>query len=341
MAIAAQHGLGYRGHMLRWVALLACTSLIGAHPLDPAQAQDVVDPQAVTALATAPEIDPELLETLELSPHDQRMAIPVTIGDNDDYRFVIDTGAERTVISRELAERLALGAGPHVNLVSLSGRSQVATVAIPALRFGRKRDTQAVMAPALAYRHLGASGLLGVDLLAGHKVSIDVDRSTMQVRPSRKTSRAAMGRGGANEIVVRAASPLGQLIVTDADYRGQRIRVVIDTGSGMSIGNMAMRRLIGMRGTPLGRIPITSVTGQQVMADYHRVDRFRLGGMQLTNSAMAFGDLEPFRTLGLDDTPAMLLGMDAFRMFRRVDIDFANRDIRFELRSEGVGLRMM
>ncbi|MBK2451768.1 hypothetical protein, partial [Escherichia coli] len=79
------------------IALLACTSLIGARPLDPAQAQDVVDPQSVAALAAVPEIDPELLETLELSPHDQRMAVPVTIGDNDDYRFVIDTGAERTV----------------------------------------------------------------------------------------------------------------------------------------------------------------------------------------------------------------------------------------------------
>lgn len=327
--------------MLRWVALLACTSLIGAHPLDPAQAQDVVDPQVVAALAAAPEIDPELLETLELSPQDQRMAVPVTIGDNDDYRFVIDTGAERTVISRELADRLALGAGPRVNLVSLSGRSQVATVAIPALRFGLKRDPKQVMAPALSYRHLGASGLLGVDLLEGHKVLIDVDRRTMQVRPSRRSTRASIGRNSPNEIIVRAASRLGQLIVTDADYRGKRIRVVIDTGSGLSIGNMAMRRLIGARGIPLGRIPITSVTGQQVMAEYHQVDRFRLGGMQMINAPMAFGDLEPFRTLGLDDTPAMLLGMDAFRMFRRVDIDFANRDIRFELRSEGVGLRMM
>ena len=327
--------------MKKWVALLACTSLIGACPPDPAQSRDIVASQHAEAVPVEAEIDPALLETLELSPHDERMAVPVTIGNNDDYRFVIDTGAERTVISRELADRLALGAGPQVNLVSLSGRSKVATVAIPALRFGRKRDARHVIAPALAYRHLGASGLLGVDLLEGHKVLIDIDRRTMQVRPSRRSSRVAMGRNAPNEIIVRAASPLGQLIVTDADYRGTRIRVVIDTGSGLSIGNMAMRRLVGGRGVPLGRIPITSVTGQQVMADYHQVDRFRLGGMQLTNAPMAFGDLAPFHTLGLDDTPAMLLGMDAFRMFRRVDIDFANRDIRFELRSDGVSLRTL
>lgn len=327
--------------MIKWVALLACTSLIGAHPLDPAPGQNIVVPQPSAALPEEAVIDPHLLETLELSPNDERMAVPVMIGENDDYRFVIDTGAERTVISRELADRLALGPGPQVNLVSLSGRKQVATVAIPALRFGRKRDPKRVMAPALSYRHLGASGLLGVDLLEGHKVLIDVDRRTMQVRPSRRAGRTMMGHGSPNEIVVRAASRLGQLIVTDADYRGTRIRVVIDTGSGLSIGNMAMRRLVGARGTPLGRIPITSVTGQQVTAEFHQVDRIRLGGLHMTNAPMAFGDLEPFRTLGLDDTPAMLLGMDAFRMFRRVDIDFANRDIRFELRSEGIDLRRL
>ncbi|VXC66993.1 retroviral-like aspartic protease family protein [Sphingomonas sp. AX6] len=328
--------------MLRWVALLAFTGLTGAHPFDPAQPQNIVAPDNPAESGAAPEIDPALFETLELSPHDQRMAIPVTIGDNNDYRFVIDTGAERTVISRELADRLALGPGPQVNLVSLSGRSQVATVAIPAIRFGRKRDPRRVMAPALSYRHLGASGLLGVDMLEGHKVSIDVDRRTMQVRPSRRSGRAGgriFGRADPNEIVVRASSPFGQLIVTDADYRGTRIRVVIDTGSGLSIGNMAMRRLVGSRGIALGRVPITSVTGQQVMAELHQVDRFRLGGMHLTHAPMAFGDLEPFRTLGLDEVPAMLLGMDAFRMFRTVDIDFANRDIRFELRSRGISLR--
>ena len=329
--------------MMKWVALLACTSLIGAHPFDPAQSQDFVLPTSDAALLTASDIDPALLETLELSPHDQRMAIPVTIGDNDDYRFVIDTGAQRTVISRELADRLALASGPQVNLVSLSGRSQVSTVAIPALRFGRKRDSRQVVAPALSYRHLGASGLLGVDMLEGHKVSIDVDRRVMHVQPSRRTARARPGfsRADPNDILVRASSPFGQLIVTDADYRGTRIRVVIDTGSSLSIGNMAMRRLVGSRGTPLGQIPITSVTGQQVMAELHQVDRFRLGGMQMTHAPMAFGDLEPFRTLGLDDVPAMLLGMDAFRMFRTVDIDFANRDIRFKLRSEGISLRSL
>lgn len=291
------------------------------------------------AAAPQPDLyaDPDLLETLALAPHDLRLAVPVMIGDNADYRFVIDTGAERTVIARELADRLRLRPGPDVNLVSLSGRDRVETVAIPALRFGSRPEPRRVIAPVLAYRHIGASGLVGVDLLQGHAVRIDVDRRTMQVRPARRTNRAFADRAAANEVVVRAASPFGQLVVTDADYRGQRIRVVIDTGSGLTIGNMALRRLIAGRGQPLGSIPIISVTGQEVMAEYHRVDAFRLGRMEFARMPMAFGDLAPFATLGLRDQPAMLLGMDAFRSFRQVHIDFANRTIRFELRGDAVG----
>ena len=40
------------------------------------------------------------------------MTVPVEIGGAGPYRFVVDTGAERTVISRELARELELEPGP-------------------------------------------------------------------------------------------------------------------------------------------------------------------------------------------------------------------------------------
>jgi len=39
----------------------------------------------------------------------------------------------------------------------------------------------------------------------------------------------------------------------------------------------------------------------------------------------------PFKRFGLSDTPALMLGMDSLRLFRRVQIDFANREIRLTL----------
>ena len=46
---------------------------------------------------------------------------------------------------------------------------------------------------------------------------------------------------------------------------------------------------------------------------------------------IAFADALPFKRFGLTDTPALMLGMDTLKLFRRVQIDFANREIRLTL----------
>ena len=44
--------------------------------------------------------------------------MPVTIADAGPYPFVVDTGAERTVISRQLAQTLGLPAGRDVRVTA-------------------------------------------------------------------------------------------------------------------------------------------------------------------------------------------------------------------------------
>jgi hypothetical protein len=46
---------------------------------------------------------------------------------------------------------------------------------------------------------------------------------------------------------------------------------------------------------------------------------------------VAVADAEPFHRFDLVDQPALLLGMDALRLFRNVEIDFASREIRFSM----------
>jgi len=44
---------------------------------------------------------------------------------------------------------------------------------------------------------------------------------------------------------------------------------------------------------------------------------------------VGFGDVHLFGKLGLRDRPAILLGMDALRLFQRVSVDFARKEVRF------------
>ena len=279
--------------------------------------------------------DPEMIETenmvegtlLALGQLDQRLTVPVVVGARGPYNFIIDTGAERTVVSRELAGSLRLTASEPVRLTSMTGSTLVNTVVVPDLSIKSIGLLHTVIAPSLEARNLGAVGLLGIDTLSKHAVSIDFEAGTMTVRPSSKRDRFKVSRY--NEIVVTAKSVFGQLIVTDAYYEGTRIQVVLDTGSQVTMGNSALRKRIGRRIKKFYPIQLTSVTGDKALADYSTVPNIRVGRLAFGSMPVAFADVAPFERFDLLKRPALLLGMDALRSFARVDIDFPNRQVRF------------
>jgi predicted aspartyl protease len=257
----------------------------------------------------------------------KRLTVPVTIDGGGTYQFVVDTGAERTVLSRELAERLALVSAQPVTLLSIAGQDQVATAIVPGLRFTSSHSRmESFEAPLLSEFHLGAVGMLGIDSLQTKRVVLDFRAMRMSISEAPRSTRVET-----DEIVVTARRRLGQLILVDAEAEGQKVNVIIDTGSAVSIGNPALRQRLERRGKlgPIVPISITSVTGGQTQADYSSAQEIRIGTVTLKDMPIAFADAEIFHRLGLDRRPALLLGMDALRLFDRVSIDFANRNVRF------------
>ncbi|MES2988458.1 MAG: aspartyl protease family protein [Pseudomonadota bacterium] len=295
-------------------------------------------PLGAAAGRDLPVQDPDMIETenmvqgtlLALGQLEKRLTVPVVVGNRGPYNFIIDTGAERTVVSRELAGSLRLNAGSPVLMTSMTGVSTVNTVIVPDLSIESIGQLHTVVAPSLGASDLGAVGLLGIDTLSKHQVSIDFSAGTMEVRPSSKRDRNRAYRR--DEIVVTAKNLFGQLIVTDAYYGDTRIQVVLDTGSQVTMGNTPLRKLIG-RGRMKKAVPIslTSVTGGKMAADYTGVPDIRVGRLAFGTMPVAFADVAPFERFGLTKRPALLLGMDALRSFAKVDIDFPNRQVRFTM----------
>jgi predicted aspartyl protease len=253
-----------------------------------------------------------------------RMTVPVSIGESGPYRFIVDTGAERTVIARELAATLQLSSAGKARVHSMTEVSDIPTVSIPALAVGGK-EVRGIRAPALERRNLGAEGMLGVDSLQSQRVSFDFARQLMTVVPSRKQEE----RWTDDAIVVRARNRFGHLVLVDATVEGQKVWVIVDTGAQATVGNTALLHKLQKRGKlrPLSPIQMVSVTGGRLTADQSLVKHIRLGGIDIYDLAVAFSDVHPFRQLGLTDRPALLLGMDALRLFSRVSVDFANRRV--------------
>jgi len=304
-------------------SLLALATALIAAPLVPAdRGQTPVAAITPVPLATpTPAATPDF-ETIALNELARRMTVPVSVADRGPFPFIVDTGAERSVLSRELATTLGLDAGPRARLFDFTGPSSVDTVRVPSLTLG-KLSTQGLEAPSLAQANLGAPGMLGIDALQGHKVVIDFNRKRMTLVPAR--------RHADGDIVIRAGTKTGQLIVTNALFEGRPISVVIDTGSSLSVGNSAMRRLMKREPRQLGPILVRSVTGRTFGADYVTVSGVKIGGVLFHNFAMSFADVAPFEHFGLKDRPALILGMNSLQLFGKVELDFVNREIGFTL----------
>jgi predicted aspartyl protease len=265
-------------------------------------------------------------KTLALeADRNERMTVPVSLGASGPYSFIVDTGAERTVIARELAVRLALGEGGKVKVHSMTEVSDIETVIIPALEVGGN-ELRGVHAPELDRSNLGAEGMRGIDALQSQRVSFDFKRKLMTVVPSRRIEEHWTD----DAIVVVGKRLYGQLVLVDASVEGQKVMVIVDTGAQISVGNTALRHKLEHRHRLAETHPVEmlSVTGGRITADATLIKSIRLGGITIQNLPIAFADVHPFRKLQLMDRPAILLGMDALRLFDRVSVDFANRRVR-------------
>ncbi len=281
------------------------------------------------ALAVVP-VDPDSPELLQGARDlGARLTVPVTINGGGPYHFVVDTAAERTVISRELVGRLALAPGTDVTVLSIAGSEPARTAMVGELRLTSGRSGLSDLeAPIMDERDLGALGLLGIDSLKTKRVDLDFRAMRMTIADAAKSARAQSG-----EIVVTARRKHGQLILVDSTVEGIKVNVVIDTGSQVTIGNPALRAALETRKRLQPPIPITiiGVTGARALADYTAIGATRIGGVLIKNLPVAFADIRVFGHLGLSERPALLLGMDALRGFDRVSVDFANKSVRFVL----------
>jgi predicted aspartyl protease len=256
---------------------------------------------------------------------DERMTVAVRLSGNGPYRFLVDTGADRTAISRQLASQLNLKAGQQVELHSTTGATEVATATVPELELTRKPIRQ-IEAPLLDSENIGADGILGTDSLALQRVDFDFAAQTMTVVPAVAPQFAEEP----GTIVVEGRRKNGRLIVTDATANGRNLTVVVDTGSQVTIGNEALRRALQRKDLLPQTHPVDllSVTGEHLTGDYMFLRKLTIGGIDLTNLAVVFAPAHTFDQLKLTNRPALLLGMNAMRAFKKVSIDFANRRLR-------------
>ena len=318
----------------RGLRLMAMGAMLAASAVALGQERRPVDPVLTGEAAAATDVPPLLIETMR-SDRNQRLTLPVTLDGEGPYGFIVDTGAERTVISRELAVRLGLVAAGQARVI---GIAEAVTADLYHLNGMQLRHVALgdMVVPAFAETSIGGPGLIGIDSLENHRLLMDFTNGQIDLRPTvRSSSRRRDTEFDSDAIVVVARRRAGRMILANATYNGHRVDLVVDTGGQASVGNMALRRLVqrdqGRRRGAMSEGQLTSVTGATLAVELGALESISIGGIDMNNLPVAYADSPVFAELGLEERPALLLGMSALRLFDRVAVDFGNRRVTFDL----------
>jgi predicted aspartyl protease len=255
-----------------------------------------------------------------------RAVAPVFVNGRGPFRFVVDTGANRSVLSAALATRLGINPTSSGQVHSITGVADAPFARVRTLSFGAialgSAELPLLDGPVLG----GEQGLLGFDGLSGRQLLIDFERGCVEVFDD--TAPPAVNGWHRVQAQVR----FGSLIVVRGVIQGVGVNVLIDTGSDSSLGNMALR-------ASLGRVRASRVEyhGERAytagrplfLDDAVWAPRINLGGVWASNVIAYTGDYHIFDLWGLQDEPTILIGVNVLAQSKAMLIDYRRGLIYF------------
>ena len=261
-----------------------------------------------------------------------RLRVVVHINGHGPYHFVVDTGADRTVLASEVADDLGLSLGEQDVLKGVVRAVLAETVAIRTMTFGSITKRHLIV-PTLSRSLLDADGYLGLDFLDGHRVTFDFRNHLLDVSAPR--SRFAANWVQENEARIRASGSSGHLKALDCMVDGVPATAFIDSGAEVTAANGPLlaalaRRNPDFRGTR--GIRLIDITGGEILGTVAVVNKIRLTeALIFRDCPLVIADFLVFDVWGLRQRPALLIGMNLLRQFGRVSIDYGLQELRFDL----------
>lgn len=319
-AAHARRAMGFR----RLAVLAAATAVLGCAAQ--AEAAQCLDAPDLAAYQTASPSDfaagPTRTDRLG------RVVAPVSINGQGPFRFIVDTGANRSVVSDDLAARLGLTPQGTGEVHSVHGVSTAPLVNVDQLEYG-DISLNAESLPMLSGQVLaGEHGLLGVDGMRGRRLRVDFERNCIEIALSSEARRL---RGWT---AIRGEMRFGHLVVIRGSINGIRVNLLLDTGSDSSLANFALRDAMNarLRRRLRQEQTIAYTAGQTVVLENAMlIPRMMMAELEVRNIVAYVGDFHIFRLWELTEEPTLLLGMDVLSQARGIAIDYQRGVVYFRI----------
>lgn len=258
-----------------------------------------------------------------------RVVAPVTVNGQGPFRFIVDTGANRSVLSESLATRLGLTPEGTDQVHSVHGVTTAPLVTVDSLHYGGVSLNTAAL-PMLSGNVLaGEHGLLGVDGMSGRRLRMDFERNCIEIVLSRDARRL---RGWST---IQGQMRFGHLVIVRGSINGIRVNLLLDTGSDTSLANVALRDVMNvrLRHRPRQEQTIAYAAGQSVVLEHSiLIPRMMMGELEIRNVTAYVDDFHVFRIWDLTSEPALLIGMDVLSQAQGLAIDYGRGTVHLHVR---------
>jgi predicted aspartyl protease len=268
-----------------------------------------------------------------------RVMAPVFVNGVGPFAFVVDTGASSSVISPRVVTRLKLVPDPtRAKLLrGITGSEVVSTVPVQSITAGEITLPKSELPVVEPRVFADADGIFGADAFTQGCLYVNFGRAQIYIL------RTACPRVSENWEVLRAKLRFGGLPVVNARIGDTRVIAIVDTGAERSLGNPALLAASGLQTAaedPQTRTRVFAATSQAIFGNLVATPSIRLGGIQIDNLRVVFGDFEVFRMWGVGDQPAIVLGMDILGTTQALMIDYRREELRFLPQGEENAVRV-
>ncbi len=246
-----------------------------------------------------------------------QIVVPVMIDGKGPFRFLVDTGANGSMVSPRLVKALGLVPvpGSPERVEGVTGTEPLPWVLIRRLRVGRivKTDVPMPISPSPIMTRL--DGILGMAGFGPVRIAVNFRHNRVSID---RSSRGMLW----GFLDIPAQRTPGGLLMIPAHVAGIAVEAVIDTGSPDTLGNPALRRaLLAERNVGPAR-PIYGVTRQVSTGAIALAPTLILGPAAIEHLPIVYSDVPIFREWHLESRPAVILGMDVLGAMDSLVLDY-------------------
>lgn len=252
----------------------------------------------------------------------RRIVVPVRIDGQGPFRFLLDTGADGSIISRSLVRRLKLTVSQSASaeVDGTTGVERMPYVTIARLKVGPIVKTGVIMPISDSPVLHGLDGILGMAGFGAVRLAVNFKHNRVVI------DRADNVLWGYFDIPARRTP--GGLLMIPARIGGIRVVAVIDTGSPSTLGNTALRKALIRRASHKGVLArIFGVTHQIDPGGRLPSPTIHLGPIEIRHLAIVYAKIPIFRIWHLQSRPAVIIGMNVLECLDSLVLDYPTAQV--------------